>query len=109
MPALFALLLLGIFANTYREPELKCPALRQEVVEVWKDAAAYGITSDGQKITFKSKGAKSYVWQNNTMATVSISSAGIRVQVGTTTDKDAIEYNKRVRECQTLNGEFITK
>lgn len=100
--------LIALFIGTSCEaPRPVCPELRSEVRPVYESAARYyaeGHFASGETFTLTGKDGTIY---NGTMATVTIDRLGKQwVQIGTTTDEEAIEFNKRVQECRTLNGEF---
>lgn len=109
MLALFAILFLLGALDHPSAIEHKCPILKQEtwpITEPWiklvdesgkhyEKRLSAGVKKDGY-LTF------SFETGNATTSEIEL----YLKQVGTSTDKEAVEYNKRVRECQTLNGEF---
>lgn len=97
MAALFALWFLfgGIFSHRVR-----CPALEGEQVPVLSNVKEFIKTTDGKKIYLTDRRVA-------LLATTTIDSFGLeQYQIGIATDTTAVEHNKRVRDCQTANGQF---
>ena len=93
--------LLGLFLGWLlfsQPPEPKCPLLRDERVATWSsepymDNAVCEKTATGAVC--------------HTFGTTTLDSFGNQIyQTGYATSTAAVEHNKRVQECRTLNGEF---
>ncbi len=74
-----------------------CPPLHAVVVPKWVDAV-----QAPHPVLFKANG-ETYEFLE---ATTTVIDGKQMYQDGTTTDQDAIEYNKKVQECRIANGEF---
>ncbi len=108
MSAIFALLFLGLFGGN-STPRVHCPYPKDEIVHTYRTA----MFVDGKELIH------SKLKQNGATTTLEISpkDEGIewkpntwiefrRIIVATSTDEEAVAFNKRVRECKTVNGEF---
>lgn len=101
------MLLLLFFLFLFHSQHPVCPSLWPEVVEknIWVDSKEY-FKHPPEKAVFKwkDKDGDTWIW---IMASTSLGSPG-QVVIGkkVATSTEAIEHNKRVRECQTANGEF---
>jgi hypothetical protein len=104
MAALALLFLLGFF-----DQKPVCPPMRYEVVEIydWVEEIKKAQFVDNGAVLFMASTGPRYrpvevfekdgeYWTRQMVQKV----------VGTTTDQEAAAFNKRVRECQTVNGEF---
>lgn len=94
-----------LFGRAHHNPPPRvCPVLRQETIPVYAPLKVSLQTDKGPIQVTLEHGQ--YLVKNGP-ATSTILAVNMTTKiVGTTTDKDAVEYNKRVRECQTRNGEF---
>jgi len=90
-----ALLLLFLLFGTHHP---KCPPLQEETESVYIPIEQYVREHKNKPIEWKS-GSTILLFATTTLD-------GSQVLVGTTTDQEAVEYNKRVRDCRTNNGEF---
>lgn len=96
------LFLLFLFGHNLYQP--KCPPLHNEVIRYFTtEVHAEGI-ADGQLVKLTCNGFTCVNLRSATTALTSVLFVG--KEVARTTDEAAVEYNKRVRECKTLNGDF---
>ena len=83
-----------------------CPPLQPEVKPIYSYGAQIGL-SDGSFQDGVQQEDGSWMFFNNATVTVEmVSGRVLGTKIGEEPDLEAIEYNKKVRECQVANGEF---
>lgn len=100
------LFFLGLLIGNHTRTE--CPTFVAEQIEV------YALINSKEAIEFEKTHQRLVILSDPNIkgSTTALSffvgttTSDGRLVIGTTTDKDAVEYNKRVKECQTANGEF---
>ncbi len=97
--AIVALMLLFALAGGHIDRPT-CPHLISEVVDTYKTAPNTSFKNGRWTTTFKTEDQ----WMGTT--TIEFMTGRPLIKVGTTTNKEAVEYNKRVKECQAINGSF---
>jgi len=97
----------------FSSPEPVCPKLRPEIVSIYGmyEESPNGVQPEYRNCTEPNDDGIALCTQViHASTTLMISKDGhIRFgyhQTGTTTDLEAIEFNKKVRQCQINNGEF---
>lgn len=105
MGALIGLFFLLVLLGGDNHPHHVCPQLRSEVRPVYSDKPS--PTNFDQNAWWYD--AKNNRYLNITMATITLDMVSVKAlgrQIGEEPDPEAIAYNKKVKECQTINGEF---
>lgn len=101
MGAIAGLFLLGLlFFGGRFEPVPKCPPLYPEETPLFKQHMTLRYLVGDKVVEVVDR-------EKSPSVTSTLLGGTFRMEkVGTTTDKEAIEHNKRVQECRTINGEF---
>lgn len=96
-------LVLSILGASLSVGSPKCPDLKPETKPVFQETMIIKIkTGEGRKITVDNN-----YFTNLSDATITIENITKKFEkVNEEPDLEAIEYNKKVRECQIANGEF---
>ncbi len=121
MGALFGLLFLGfLFGGSSSSYHPKCPYIQQETKPIYKyeGGELYGITALGTEMIYKFEGTTydeetGFSTRKFKTGGATTTFGGVKptvvTKIGEEPDPEAIAFNKRVHECQTLNGEFNSK
>ena len=104
MSVFIAILIGFMFFSPHVHKRPVCPSLKPETRSIVRWIAIFK-TKDGRTIRIPKTENVGYI--NTTNATATLESIETE-NVGEEADLDAIAFNKRVRECQTINGEFNT-
>jgi hypothetical protein len=99
MSYLIAILL---FFHIIQPEEPKCPPLRSETTSIYESVEEYVQHARPEDFLVYGDG---YIILATTTYNFSTGEE-LGVKVGEKPDLEAVEYNKRVRECQVINGEF---
>jgi hypothetical protein len=104
---LFGLFLLGGFQT---EGKPVCPPLRPEYGPIYEPARLHQKTE--MTVSLETLGdyatitPHAYVVTTTATTTIGGRFTEPMIQVGEGVDEEAIEHNKKVKECQIINGEF---
>lgn len=126
--AMLAVLMIvgGLFGLGYRTAQSRCPDLIATSTAIYRITEDYSIQTtgggvtrvpitgkefeEGQHILLKAPGTTTLVqWKSDSKGTTTIENITATIkyeEVGRKVVPGAEEYNKRVEECRTLNGEF---
>jgi hypothetical protein len=118
MAALAALFILGFFFGGHEESKPTCPLLKSEVIQLYSEPEVC-VGDICQPLERPKVEPNNPHNATTTLGSFKVSGEGLTLDpnakmvvrpwghmLGTTTDQEAIAYNKRVEECRTKNGEF---